>query len=214
VIERQVTSMARLLDDLLDISRIAKNMLQLRKGRHTLAEIVHRSLETSQPGIEAAGHTLTLSLPEEDLWLEADPLRLAQVLSNLLNNAAKYTPRGGRIELSGRSDRTDVVIAVRDDGIGIARDFLPQVFEMFVRGAPAVEKSEAGLGVGLSLVQGIVTAHGGRVAATSGGPGQGSEFTVRLPAATAPPVEAVPADELDREDGAPSTAITSEDATV
>ena len=215
VIERQVSSMARLLDDLLDISRIAKNLLQLRKDRHTLAEIVQRSLETSQPAIQAADHSLAVSLPEEDLWLEADPLRLAQVLSNLLNNAAKYTPRGGRIELSGRREGSDVVIGVRDNGIGIAPDFLPQVFEMFVQGAPAADRSEGGLGIGLSLVQGIVTAHGGRVHARSGGPGQGSEFTVRLPAAPPRSDEvAVPAAPLDRESVARSTAITSEDATV
>ncbi|HTM00973.1 MAG TPA: ATP-binding protein [Candidatus Omnitrophota bacterium] len=215
VIERQVASMAHLLDDLLDISRIARNTLQLRKGRHTLAEIVQRSLETSQPAIQAAGHRLTLSLPEEDLWLVADPLRLAQVLSNLLNNAAKYTPRGGRIELSGRREGLDVVIAVRDNGIGIAPDFLPQVFEMFVQGAPASDLSEGGLGIGLSLVQGIVTAHGGRVHARSGGPGQGSEFTVHLPVAPPRSEEAaVPAVELDPESIAPSTAVTSQDAPV
>ena len=194
VIERQVAHLARLLDDLLDVSRIAKNRLELKRERFTLASVVQRSLEASQPVIDRAGQALAVQVPEEDLWLDADPLRISQVLSNLLNNAAKYTPRGGQIVLLGCADGADVVISVRDTGIGMAHDLLPRVFDMFVQAAPAQEQSEGGLGIGLSLVRGIVEAHGGRVQAKSGGPGLGSEFIVRLPAAVSSGSDKEPAD--------------------
>jgi PAS domain S-box-containing protein len=191
VIERQVASMARMLDDLLDVSRIAKNLLQLKKSPHTLAEIVQHSLETSRPAIQAGGHTLTVALPEEEVWLEVDALRIAQVLSNLLNNAAKYTPPGGEILVSARSQGSEVRVSVQDTGMGIDPTLLPHVFEMFVQGSSIPEHSEGGLGIGLSLVHGIVEAHGGRVQAKSAGPNRGSEFIVWLPAAKAPASRAV-----------------------
>jgi len=187
VIDRQVGNMARLLDDLLDVSRIARNRLELRRERFPLAQVVRRSLEVSQPLIDAAGHVLSVSLPEEDLWVDADPLRLSQVLSNLLNNAAKYTPRGGKIAVRARREDDEVVISVRDTGIGIPRELLPRVFDIFVQATPALDRTEPGLGIGLSLVRGIVEAHGGRVQAKSGGAGTGSEFLVRLALATPAP---------------------------
>jgi len=186
VVERQVAHLARLLDDLLDISRIAKNRLELRRSRFTLRQVVQQGLEASQPMIDAAKHTLTVSLPEEDVWLDADPLRISQVISNLLNNAAKYTPRGGQISLAARVEGEEVVLSVRDTGIGIESEFLPRAFDMFTQAAPALDQSSAGLGIGLALVRGIVEAHGGRVTARSAGPNLGSEFFVTLPRASTP----------------------------
>ena len=188
VIERQVEHMARLLDDLLDVSRITRNRLELRRQPTSLRPIVQRSLETSRPLIEAAHHHLTVTMPAPDLWIEADPLRMAQVISNLLNNAARYTEPGGHIALEVGREGSDIVIAVKDDGIGIAPAHLAHVFEMFAQAAPALHRSQGGLGIGLSLVRGIVEGHGGRVEARSDGLGRGSEFLVRLPAAVAPPL--------------------------
>ena len=187
VIERQVEHMARLLDDLLDVSRITRNRLELRRQPASIGPIVQRSLETSRPLIEAAHHHLTVTMPESDLWIEADPLRLAQVISNLLNNAARYTEPGGHIALDVRREGSDVVITVKDDGIGIAPAQLTHVFEMFAQAAPALHRSQGGLGIGLALVRGIVEGHGGRVEARSDGLGRGSEFLVRLPAVVAAP---------------------------
>src|SRR5207247_2438262 len=153
-----------------------------RRQRLTVASIVERSLEASRPLIDAAGHRLAVSLPPDDLWLDADPVRMSQVVSNLLNNAAKYTRRGGQIELEVLREGSDIVLSVRDNGTGISPEHLPHVFEIFAQAAPALERSEGGLGIGLSLVRGIVEAHGGHVEALSDGVDRGSEFIVRLPA--------------------------------
>jgi PAS domain S-box-containing protein len=190
VIQRQVDQMARLLDDLLDVSRITRNKIELRKGRVTLAGVVESAVETSRPLIDAAGHELSIALPADPVCLDADPMRLAQVFANLLNNSAKYTERGGRIALTARRVGGDAVVTIEDNGIGIPPEAMPSLFEMFSQAAPAIERSQGGLGIGLSLVKGLVELHGGTVQAFSDGPGKGSRFVVRLPAAAPPALRA------------------------
>jgi PAS domain S-box-containing protein len=195
VIDRQVGQMSRLLEDLLDVSRITRNKLDLRKTRVTLASAVESAVETSRPLIDSRGHHLTVALPTETIFLEADPMRLAQVFANLLNNAAKYTPNGGRIRLAAElaAERSgsarEVVVSVSDNGIGIPSGVLPHIFDMFSQAQPALDRSESGLGVGLGLVKGLVEMHGGSVEARSDGPGRGSTFLVRLPVAVEESVE-------------------------
>lgn len=186
IIDRQVTHMARLLDDLLDVSRITRNKLELRKEHVELTSVIEAAVETSRPLIEGAGHQLTLTLPGTRLYLDADSVRLAQTFANLLNNAAKYTDRGGQIWLTAKLDGQSVEVSVRDNGIGIAPDALPHVFEMFSQVSPTIQRSQGGLGIGLSLVKGLVEMHGGSVMARSAGLGHGSEFIVTLPLAGRP----------------------------
>jgi PAS domain S-box-containing protein len=181
IIERQVEHMGRLLDDLLDVSRITRGTLILRRSTVDLAAVVAAAQESARPLIEARDHTLAVQLPSEMLRLVADPVRLAQVLANLLVNAAKYTDPGGRIELEARRKGGELIIAVRDNGIGISAEMMPRVFTLFAQASPALERSEGGLGIGLALVRGLLELHGGSVSAHSGGAGQGSEFLVRLP---------------------------------
>lgn len=181
VMVRQVGQMVRLVDDLLDVSRISHGKMQLRKRRVDLGEVLGSAIETSRPLIEAVGHELTVASPPVPIYLEADPVRLAQVFSNLLNNAARYTDANGRIRLSVERQGSDVLVSVKDNGIGIAAETLPRIFQMFAQATPALERSQSGLGIGLSLVKGVVELHGGRVEAHSNGPGNGSEFVVRLP---------------------------------
>jgi PAS domain S-box-containing protein len=185
MMERQLGLMVRLIDDLLDVSRITRGKLQLRKERVELAAVIRSAVEAARPAIEAQAHELTVTLPDEPLRLDADPVRLAQVVLNLLTNAAKYTEKGGRIGLSAERRDSEVVVSVRDTGIGISAEHLPQLFEMFAQVASALERSQGGLGIGLALVRGLVELHGGSVEARSGGPGTGSEFLVRLPVAEA-----------------------------
>ena len=181
MMERQLKQMVRLIDDLLDVSRITRGKLDLRKERVELATVIGNAVDTTRPLIEAAGHSLTVSLPPQPVYLDADPMRLAQVFANLLNNAAKYTDRGGRLWLTAAPDGNDIVIAVRDTGIGIPADSLTAVFEMFAQVDRSLEKSQGGLGIGLTLVKRLVELHGGTVEARSDGPGKGSEFIARLP---------------------------------
>jgi PAS domain S-box-containing protein len=182
---RQLAQMVRLIDDLLDVSRITRGKLQLRKERVELASAVQSAVEGSRPLIEASAHRLTVALPPGPVWLDADPTRLAQVFANLLTNAAKYTDAGGHIRLTAERQGGGLVVSVRDNGIGIAAEHLAGLFEMFSQVAPALERSQGGLGIGLSLVKGLVAMHGGTVEARSDGPGKGSEFIVRLPVAAA-----------------------------
>lgn len=181
VIERQVHHMARLLDDLLDVSRITRGKLELRKERVYLASVIGAAIETARPLIEAKGHHLTVDLPVEAVSLEADPIRLAQVFSNLLTNAAKYTDRGGSLRVQALVAADEVIVSVSDNGIGIAADALPNLFEMFSQVTSALERSEGGLGIGLALVRGLVDLHGGTIEARSDGVGKGSAFVIRLP---------------------------------
>jgi PAS domain S-box-containing protein len=184
--ERQVQHMARLLDDLLDVSRISRGRIELRKEAVDVAAVVNRSVEALRSLHEERRHELTISLPPGPLRVEADPTRLEQVLTNLLNNAAKYTDPGGRVWLTAERDGAEVVLRVRDTGIGIAPEMLPKVFELFVQAERRLDRSQGGIGIGLTLVKKLVELHGGRVEASSGGPGRGSEFVVRLPAADRP----------------------------
>ena len=182
VIERQVAHMSRLLDDLLDVSRITHGTLELKKSRTELTLVLGAAIEAARPILDSRHHTLSLDLPKQTVRLEADPVRLAQVFSNLLINAAKYTDAGGSIELRATREESAVVVAVRDNGIGISADMMPRLFTLFSQAHTALGRSEGGLGVGLALARGLVALHGGRVEARSDGPGRGSEFIVRLPA--------------------------------
>ena len=181
VIDRQVHHMARLLEDLLDVSRISREKLELRKERVDIASVIDVAVETSRPLIDANRHKLVAQVPPGSLRVDGDPVRLAQVFANLLNNAAKYTPERGTIAISVRREGRDVVVSVKDDGIGIRKEMLPRVFDMFSQAEPALGRSQGGLGIGLSLVKGLVELHGGTVTAQSEGQDRGSEFTVRLP---------------------------------
>jgi PAS domain S-box-containing protein len=193
MMERQVNHLVRLVDDLLEMSRISRGTLSLRDERVPLETVVRNAVETSEPLVQAARHTLTVDLPDEPLWLQGDPVRLAQILANLLNNAARYTDDGGTIVVRARREGEQAVIAVRDNGIGIAPDVMPRMFEMFSRGHRETGRHQGGLGIGLALSRRLAQMHNGSLDALSDGPGRGSEFTVRLPlAAPAPAGEAVP----------------------
>ena len=183
IMERQLAHLVHLVDDLLDVSRVTSGKITLRKERVELSMVVDVALETSRPLVEAAGHTLTLELPSQPLLLDADPIRLAQVLTNLINNAAKYTPAGGRISVRTAQDGDQVAIAVQDNGVGLPREMLPKIFDMFTQVGASLERSQGGLGIGLTLVRKLVEMHGGTVTADSPGANQGSTFTVRLPLA-------------------------------
>jgi PAS domain S-box-containing protein len=181
VIERQVAHMSRLLDDLLDVSRVTRSRLELKKSPTELTAVVSSAIETARPILEGKHHTLSVDLPTHAVRFEADLVRLAQVLSNLLINAAKYTDPGGQIRLRAVQEGNDLLIAVGDNGIGIASDMMPRLFTIFSQAKDVLGRAEGGLGIGLSLVRGLVTLHGGSVEARSDGPGKGSEFIVRLP---------------------------------
>jgi CheY-like chemotaxis protein/two-component sensor histidine kinase len=182
--------MSRLLDDLIDISRITQQRLALRKETVTVASVVDAALEVARPLADAKRHVLSAAVDEPEALLLVDPVRLAQVLSNLLNNASKYTDPGGRISLQVRRDGSWIEFAVSDTGIGLAKDAIGKVFDMFAQEQSALDRSEGGLGIGLALVKGLVELHGGQVAASSEGPGRGSRFMVRMPA---PLADALPA---------------------
>lgn len=181
IMERQLGHMVRLIDDLLDISRIGRNKMELRRGKILLADVVESAVEAVRPLVDEAGHTLRIDLPPEPLTLDGDLTRLAQVFGNLLSNSVKYTPPGGTIDLRAEHRDGEVVVTVRDNGIGIPAEFLPRIFDMFSQVDRSIERTTGGLGIGLALVQGLVEMHGGTVTADSGGPDRGSVFTVRLP---------------------------------
>jgi PAS domain S-box-containing protein len=182
IIARQVSHLTRLVDDLLDISKITRGKVHLDKHPVRLAAIVANAVEIASPLFEQRRHHLTVTVTDDDLWLEADALRMAQVIANLLTNAAKYTDPGGTVALTARREGDDAVVEVRDNGKGLARELLPQIFDLFVQGVQGPERAEGGLGIGLALVKNLVTMHGGTVEAHSEGPGRGSEFVVRVPA--------------------------------
>jgi len=182
MVERQVKHLARLVDDLLDVSRITQGSIRLRKEAVDLGTVVERAVEGTRPLIDSRAHNLNVQLPTDPIRLEADPTRLEQILTNLLNNAAKYTMPGGQIRVSAVLEGDEAVVRVRDNGIGVPPDVLDRVFEPFVQSEGSLARSEGGLGIGLTLVRSLVEMHGGSVEATSPGLGQGSEFVVRLPA--------------------------------
>ncbi|MBI2824463.1 MAG: PAS domain S-box protein [Planctomycetia bacterium] len=181
IMERQVNQMVRLVDDLLDMSRISRGKLELRKERLELATAIRTAVETSRPLIEEAGHQLDVDIPTEPVLLDADPVRLAQVISNLLNNAVKFMAKKGRIWLSAHTEGDQLVISVRDAGIGIPPDMLRRIFDMFAQGDTRTGDARGGLGIGLTLARTLVERHGGRIEARSEGPNKGSEFIVSLP---------------------------------
>jgi signal transduction histidine kinase len=187
IIERQAQHMTRMVDDLLEVGRITRGELQLRKEKLELATAARWALEAVQPLFEQAGVALEADVPAL-LWLEADATRLVQIMVNLLGNAAKYTPRGGHAWLSARRAGGEIELRVRDDGIGIAAGEMPRLFRMFSHSKPALERAHSGLGIGLALVRGLVERHGGTIEARSDGAGRGAEFVVRLPASEAPAV--------------------------
>ena len=185
--ERQTLQLITLVDDLLDVSRFTRGRLQLRRSRVELADIVQSAVETSKPQIEDARHELTVTLPDYPLYVDADPFRLSQVLSNLLNNAAKYTPEGGQIRLSAEQSAGEIVVTVEDSGLGIPAHMLDRVFEMFTQIDRPLEKGQSGLGIGLTLVKSLVELHGGSVRVRSDGENRGSTFSVHLPIPTGTP---------------------------
>jgi PAS domain S-box-containing protein len=220
MLERQVGQLRRLVDDLLDMSRISRGKIELRKARVELASIVDQAVEAARPLCKSLDHELTVTVPPSPVYVDGDANRLAQVVGNLLNNACKFTDNGGRISLSVALEGEQAVIRVRDNGIGVAADDLSRLFDMFAQVDTSLERSRDGLGIGLTLVKTLVEMHGGSVAAHSDGPGRGAEFTVRLPVAAAPvepasPAKATPQPQAarrvlivdDNDDGAESLAM-------
>jgi PAS domain S-box-containing protein len=187
MVQRQVDHLVRLVDDLLEISRISRGKVDLRKENVTVSDILRHALETSQPLVEKKGHRLVVTLAEEPLRVLGDPVRLAQIAANIINNAAKYTPPGGRIEVEAAREGEEAVLRVRDNGVGITAEMMPHVFDLFAQTHDQTRLSEGGLGIGLALVRKLLEMHGGRVEARSAGAGRGSEFVVRLPIAERPP---------------------------
>jgi CheY-like chemotaxis protein/two-component sensor histidine kinase len=181
VIERQVHHMVGLVDDLLDVSRITQGKVQLKREPVEMADLVASAVEMASPLLESQRHELRLDLPNRGLTVDGDSARLAQVISNLLTNAAKYTPPGGQIAVEGRAEGQDVVLRVRDTGMGIERDMLPHIFEPFTQERQALDRAQGGLGLGLAIVRSLVQMHGGSVAVRSEGRGRGSEFEIRVP---------------------------------
>jgi signal transduction histidine kinase len=183
MMDRQVTNLVRLVDDLLEVARITRGKIELRCETIEASAVARSAVETSRPLIDAARHRLELSLPAEPVLLEGDAVRLTQIISNLLNNAAKYTDPGGDIRLSVARDGNWLEITVRDNGIGIAPEMLGRVFDLFTQADRRYDRTHGGLGIGLTLVKRLVEMHGGTIAAHSDGPGRGSEFVARLPLA-------------------------------
>ena len=192
IVERQIEHMTRLIDDLLDVSRITRGKIELREQPLLLSSVIERAIESARPLIDERGHRVVLDLPTEPVTFLADPARLAQVFSNLLNNAAKYTDVGGRIWLHARVDGANVVVAVKDDGPGLTNELRKHAFDLFMQGPQTRSRARGGLGIGLTLVRRLVELHGGTVEALSEGPGKGTEFVVRLPLRLAPVADGAP----------------------
>ena len=193
IIERQVGQLAHLVDDLLEVARITSGKIRLQPERLDMRGVVERAVESARPLIDGRRHELTVYVPAEPIWLHADPTRLEQVVVNLLNNAAKYTDEGGRIWLEARREGHEMVLSVRDTGVGIDLEQFPDIFDLFTQADRSLDRSQGGLGIGLSLVQRLVEMHGGTVEVHSEGLGRGSEFTVRLPLPPSPAPEPPPA---------------------
>jgi PAS domain S-box-containing protein len=185
IMARQLEQMVRLIDDLMDVSRISRGRISVKRERMDLLDAVRTAVDTARPAIDAAEHKLALDLPPGPVVVEGDAVRLAQVFANLLSNAAKYTPRGGDIRLVVKKQGENACVSIKDSGIGISKQMLPRIFDLFVQADRAIERAQGGLGVGLSIAQRITQMHGGNVEAHSEGEGQGTEFVVRLPLARA-----------------------------
>jgi PAS domain S-box-containing protein len=202
LIERQVQQVVRLVDDLLDVSRITRGQIELRKGPVELAAVLAQALETSRPLLDARKHQVTVVLPPEPVYLEADPTRLAQVFANLLNNAAKFTEEGGSVGLTAERQGAAVVVRVRDTGIGMTPEMLARAFDLFAQADRSLDRTQGGLGIGLTLARRLVQMHDGSIEAFSDGPGKGTELVVRLPILQGVP----PADRAPRGEAAPRTS--------
>jgi len=211
VIERQVSHLTRLVDDLLDVSRIARGRVELKTQLVEMAEVIANAIEMASPLLEQRNHALSVEVPRRGLSVDGDPTRLSQVVSNLLTNAAKYTPPGGAVSVRAERMGDQVVLTVRDTGMGIAPDVLPHIFDLFVQERQALDRSQGGLGIGLTIVRNLIELHGGTVSARSDGPGKGTELTVRLPAAVRS--EAVAAETGAVPNRAPETAVPAVRAT-
>jgi CheY-like chemotaxis protein len=183
MMSRQVQSLIRLVDDLLDVSRVSQGKIQLQRELIPLRQVVSRAIESSRPFIDERRHQLEVTLPEDPLWIDADPVRVPQVVINLLNNAAKFTPPGGRlaIAIEKAADSPHALVRIRDSGIGISADMMARIFDLFIQADPTVSRAEGGLGIGLTLSRRLVEMHGGSLHAQSAGLGQGSEFVIRFP---------------------------------
>ncbi|MEB2846690.1 response regulator [Endobacterium cereale] len=186
MMDRQLVHLVRLIDDLLDVSRVSQGKIELRKNTVRMDDIIRTAVESSRPLIDGGGHKLTIAMPSDVLWVDGDQVRLSQAISNLVNNAAKYTPEDGLIDLHVSHDGEQVAIRVTDNGVGIPSDMQSKVFHMFTQIDDHLQRSQGGLGIGLALVRQLVEMHGGSVDAYSSGPGKGSRFTIRLPMAAAP----------------------------
>jgi signal transduction histidine kinase/DNA-binding response OmpR family regulator len=212
IVRKQASLMKRLVDDLLDVSRIASGRIQLQKMEVEARDIVHRVVEAVQPLFDARRHTLEVSVPPEPIYLSADPFRLEQILSNLLVNAAKYTDPGGKVWIETAAEDQSVVLRVKDTGIGISPDVLPRVFDLFAQADQSLHRSQGGLGIGLTIVQGLVTLHGGNVLVYSEGLGRGAEFVVRMPAGLeSHGGQAQPSDTASGTNGGPRRILVVED---
>jgi CheY-like chemotaxis protein len=213
MMERQVNNMVRLVNELMEVSRITRGLIELREEETELATILRSAVETSRPFIDSGDHQLAVSIPQTPVPIYGDVMRLDQVFSNLLSNAAKYTDRGGQIWLSAREAGREVVISIRDTGVGIAAADLTRVFDLFAQADRSNGGSRGGLGIGLTLAKKIVEMHGGTIAAQSAGRGHGSEFTVRLPIAVQGrhPCEASPGTEARRDGSAQHRALVVDD---
>jgi PAS domain S-box-containing protein len=204
IMDQALNQLVRLVDDLLDVSRITTGKLKLRKERVELAAVVQSAVAATRPLIDEQGHRLSVRLAPTSVLLDADPTRLAQVFSNLLNNAAKYSEQGGEITLAAEPAGDEVIVRVTDQGIGISADHLPRIFQLFAQVETASDRSQGGLGIGLSLVRGLVEMHGGTIEARSGGPGRGSELIVRLPQVKPEPLSRSQTEEPDRQKTSPT----------
>jgi CheY-like chemotaxis protein/two-component sensor histidine kinase len=193
VIERQVTHLTRLVDDLLDVSRIARGKVDLKIETIDLAEILDRAVETASPLLEERSHALDVDVPRGTLVVRGDSARLTQVFSNLLTNAAKYTPAGGRIDVCAAADARDAIVRITDSGVGIDETMLPRIFDAFAQGPQLLDRAQGGLGLGLAIARSLTERHGGSITARSEGLGAGSEFVVRLPLSAAGMAASAPA---------------------